>query len=90
MCTTLDQSFPLRIFRGGGEISEQKIMVTEGMAMVPKVLHLSSTAGTEIISPFLPMSPCSCLPCGISVGEKQIISGYDCVLPHVYGQTSLW
>ena len=37
----------------------------------------------------IPSTPCSCLPRGISVGEKVFIIGYDCFLPHVYVQTSM-
>ena len=32
--------------------SALKVMVTEGMSMVPNILHLSSTAGTTIMSTF--------------------------------------
>ena len=31
-----------------------RVMVMEGMAMVPSIYHLSSTAGTEIMLPFSP------------------------------------
>ena len=34
-----------------------RMMVMEGMEMMPMVLHISSTDGTKTLSPFLPMPP---------------------------------
>ena len=50
--------------------SAYRVIVTEAMEMAPKTFHLSSTAGTTILSPFISMPPCSCLQCGISVVEN--------------------
>ena len=58
----------------------------EGVAMVPEFLYISYTYGTTTFLPFLPMPPCSCLPCGISVCENVFISGCDCAVTHVDGQ----
>ena len=35
------------------------------------------------------MPPCSCLPCGISLGENVFVSGFYCSLPRVDVQTSM-
>ena len=34
--------------------------------------------------------PHPAVSCGISVGEKVFVSGWDCGISHVYGQTGLW
>ena len=34
--------------------SALRVTVVEGMAMVPKLLHISSTSGTTILLPFFP------------------------------------
>ena len=49
-----------------------RVMLMEGMAMVPKFLHISSTSGTKILLLFIPLPPWLCLPCGISVGENKL------------------
>ena len=65
--------------------SALRFMVMEGVAIVPKFLHLSST--------FCCCNPVAtfslCLPCGISVDRNIFVSGYDCGIPHLYEQTSL-
>ena len=55
LCTSIVHNSPLSIFRGGGETYEQKIIykiiVIEGMAILPKMLHISSTSGDTTLSP---------------------------------------
>ena len=48
------------------------VMVIEGMGIDSNLSNLSSTSGTTSLSPFLPMTLCSCLPFGISVGRKTL------------------
>ena len=36
--------------------SALKVIAMEGMVMIPKLLHISSTAGTKILSLFSPYS----------------------------------
>ena len=64
-------------------------MVMEGMAEVPKFLHLSSTAGTTIVSPF--SSYTSLLMTNMwYFSWRKKISVCDYVLPHVDGKTILY
>ena len=61
----------------------------EGMAMVPKLLHIYSNAGTAILPPFYPYASLLMPTMWNSSWKKNPISGCDCVIPHIYGQTIL-
>ena len=63
-----------------------RAMVMEGMAMVPNILHLFSTDGTTIMSPFSPYASFLMTTMWDFSWLKGIISGCDCVIPHVDGK----
>ena len=61
----------------------------DGVVMVSKFFISPSLPVLKPYCHFLPMIPCSCLTCGISVGENIFISGCNCVIYHVDGRTSM-
>ena len=66
-----------------------RVMVMEGVEMLQKLLNISSNYGTTTLSQFLPMPPCSCLTCGISVGGKVFIYVCECDVLRLDGHTSM-
>ena len=70
--------------------SALRVMVMEGMVMVSKIFcYYLQLMLLQPCHQFHPMPPCSCLTCGISVGEKIFIFGCGGGLPHVERHTSL-
>ena len=53
--------------------SALRVVLMEVIEMVPNILYIYSTSGTISCRHFLPMPPCSFLPCLILVGEKPSI-----------------
>ena len=70
--------------------SDLRVMVMEGMEMVTKFLHLSSTSGTTTLLTFSLYAYLLILACGISVGEKGFIYGCYCGIPRLDGKTSMY
>ena len=50
--------------------SALRVVFTEGVAMVPNFYISLPLLVLQPCCHSLPMRPCSCLPCGISVGEE--------------------
>ena len=76
MYTILSQSSPPRICRRGGENiwTENQIWGWwwwKGWQQCQSFYTYLTLLLLQSFRKFLPMPPCSCLPCGISVGEKK-------------------
>ena len=61
----------------------------EGMALVPIFCISLRLLVLQPCLHVLRKPPLSFLPCGISVGEKVLIAGFDCGMHRVHGQTSM-
>ena len=61
----------------------------EGVAMVTKIFHPSSTAGTTLLLPFSTYASFLMPTMWNLSWREKIIPGRDCVLLRVDGQTSL-
>ena len=64
-------------------------MVIEWMEMVPKCWHISSTSGATTLSLISPYDSLF-MPTMWNFSWLKTVSGFDCGIPHVDGQTSLY
>ena len=80
LCTIISQSYSK---------SDLRVIVMISMTMAKKPIYIKLLV-PQLCCHFLPIPPCSFLPCSISVGEKNIIFGRDFGIPPVYGKTSLY
>ena len=93
LCTILYQSSPLIICIVGGKVIWTENQIKEWLWYKgwKRCQSFCISLPLLVLQPclqFIPMPPCSCLPCEISVGKNVFMFGCDCGLPPVNVQTS--